>query len=99
MMKLPGCICIAPGVPKIFQIRKIQRFDKSGSYFRFDHSVLAEMKVVRNSVLNNLYLNDKLPILLFSLREAKPDLQVEVCETLGAESVDLWPVRYFQKSN
>ena len=31
--------------------------------------------------------------------ETKPDLQVKVCETLGAESVDLWPARYFQKSN
>ena len=36
---------------------------------------------------------------LWRLPEAKPDLQVEVCETLGAESVDLWPARYFQKSN
>ena len=27
---------------------------------------------------------------LFSLREAYPDLQVAVCETRGAESVDLW---------
>ena len=33
------------------------------------------------------------------LRGTKPDLQVTVCETLGAESVDLWPARYFQKSN
>ena len=24
-------------------------------------------------------------------RAAKPDLQVEDCETLGVESVDLWP--------
>ena len=33
----------------------------------------------------------------FNFREGEgeagvyPDLQVEVCETLGAESVDLWP--------
>ena len=27
-------------------------------------------------------------------RVAKPELQVAVCETVGAESVDLWPARY-----
>ena len=33
-------------------------------YFRFDDkSVLIEIKVVRNDILNNLYLNDKLPVL------------------------------------
>ena len=29
MINLPGCIVLPPGVAKIFQIRKIQRFDKS----------------------------------------------------------------------
>jgi len=31
-------------------------------YFRFDHSVLVEINVVGNDILNNLYLHDKLPI-------------------------------------
>ena len=43
---------------KIFQIRKIQRFDKCDGYFKFDHSVLMAIKVVRNDILNNLYLDD-----------------------------------------
>ena len=30
-----------PGVAKIFQIRKIQKFDKSHRYFRFDHRVFS----------------------------------------------------------
>ena len=47
-----------------FQIRKIQRFEKSDT----DISdliivVLIEMKFVRNDMLNNLYLDDKFPIL------------------------------------
>ena len=29
MINLPGCIVLPPGVDKIFQIRKIQRYDKS----------------------------------------------------------------------
>ena len=29
MINLPGCIVLPPGVAKIFQIRKIQRIDKS----------------------------------------------------------------------
>ena len=29
MINLPGCIILPPGVAKIFQIKKIQRFDKS----------------------------------------------------------------------
>ena len=66
MINLPGCIVLLPGVVNIFQIRKILRFDKSD---RFDHSVLIEIKVVRNDILNNLYLHDKLPILHCSLRE------------------------------
>ena len=53
-----------PGVAKIFQIKKTKRYDKSNRYFRYDHkSVLVEMKFIRNSILNNLYLKDKLPIL------------------------------------
>ena len=35
-------------------------------YFRFDNSVLIEMKVIRNDISNNLYLDDKLPILYSS---------------------------------
>ena len=43
-----------------FPDSKIQRFDKSDRYFRFDHkSVLVEMKVVRNVILNNIDLYDK----------------------------------------
>ena len=39
MINLPGCIVLPQGVAKIFQIWKIQRFDKSDRkrYFRFDH--------------------------------------------------------------
>jgi len=29
MINLPGCIVLPSGVAKIFQIRKVQRFDKS----------------------------------------------------------------------
>ena len=29
MINLPGCIVLPPGVAKLFQIRKIQRLDKS----------------------------------------------------------------------
>ena len=32
-----------------------------GKILRFDHSILMEMKAIRNNVLN-LHLNDKLPI-------------------------------------
>ena len=32
-------------------------------HFRFDHSVLIDLKVVINDILNNLYLHDKLLIL------------------------------------
>ena len=63
MINLPGCIVLPPGVTKIFQIRKIQRFDISDKYFRFDYGVFVEMKVVKNGILNNLYLHDKLLIL------------------------------------
>ena len=39
---------------KIWQIRH--------RYFKYDHSVLVEIRLVRNYILNNLYLHDKLPI-------------------------------------
>ena len=66
MINLPGCIVLSPGVANIFQIRKIQRFDKSDT----DISNLIEIKIVRNDTLNNLYLHDKLPILHSSLSES-----------------------------
>jgi len=31
MINLPGCMVLSPGVVKIFQIKKIQRFDKSNT--------------------------------------------------------------------
>ena len=31
-------------------------------YFSYDHSVLVEIKDIRNDISNNLYLHDKLPI-------------------------------------
>ena len=46
-------------LPKNFQIQKILRFDKSDTD-------ISEMKVVRNYILSNLYLDDKLPILHYS---------------------------------
>ena len=54
MINLPGCIVLFPGVVKIFQIQKIQKFDKFHAdvsdsiteYFDRD-------KVVRNDILNN----------------------------------------------
>ena len=45
MINLPGYIVLPPGVAKKFQIRKIERFDKSDRYFRLDHGVLIEIKV------------------------------------------------------
>ena len=64
MNNVSGCIVLPPGVAKKIQIRKIQRFDKSDT----DISDLiiecfGRVKVVRNVVLNNLYLDDKFPIL------------------------------------
>ena len=53
--------------PKIFKIRKIQRFDISDRYFKFFikklYLVFIKIQVVRNDILNNLYLLGKLPIL------------------------------------
>ena len=34
---------------------------------RFDHSILIEVKVVRNYILSNSYLDDKLPILHYDI--------------------------------
>ena len=54
MINLSGCIVLPLGVGKIFQIRKIQRYDKSHRYFIFDYRVFkVGMKFVRNSILNN----------------------------------------------
>ena len=60
MINPPGCIVLPPRVVKIFQIRKFLWYDKSGRYFRFDHSALIEMEVVRNYIFKNSYLNNKL---------------------------------------
>ena len=54
MINFIGYIVLLSGVIKIFQIHR---------YFRFYHSVLVEIKVVRNYILDNLYLNDKLSIM------------------------------------
>ena len=48
----------------------------------FDEKFTQRTFVIRSSIKFNI---------VPPLPEAYPGLQVELCETLGAESVDLWP--------
>ena len=67
-----------PRSPK-FPDSKNSKIDKSHWYFRFYYSVLVEIKVVRNGILNNLYPDDKLPILNCSPSgsfQSLPDSQI-----------------------
>ena len=64
MINFLGCIVLPPGVTKIFQIQKIQRFDKSVT----DVSDLIIVcfiwgKSCQKLYLDNLYLLDILPIM------------------------------------
>ena len=54
MINLPECIVLPPGVAKIFQIRKIQRFDKSDT----DISDLIIECFGRDESYQKLYLNN-----------------------------------------
>ena len=68
MINFLFCTVLPPGVAKIFQIRKIQRFDK----FDTDISDLiiecfGRDESCQKGHLNNLYLDDKFPILHCSL--------------------------------
>ena len=56
-----------PESPNFSRFEKFKDLTNLTRYFRFDHkSVLVGMKVVRNGILNNLYLNDKHPSLHYS---------------------------------
>ena len=63
MINLPRCIVLPPGVAKNFQIQEIQRFDKSDTDIIIECLGQDESWHVRNDILNNLYLHDKIPIL------------------------------------
>ena len=57
MMNLSGCIVLPPIVAKIFQIRKIQRFDKFDSYFRFDHRVFSSRSKLWEIIFYTIYIS------------------------------------------
>ena len=57
MVNLPGFIVLPPGVVKIFQILKIRRLHL---FTMTPYIVLIEIKVVRNYVINNFKLHNKL---------------------------------------
>ena len=66
MSNLPGCIVLLPGIAKVFQIRKILRFDKSDTDI-LDLIIedLIEIKYVRNYILNTLSSLSKFSPLYF----------------------------------
>ena len=58
------CTVLPPGASKVDQTHKFDDFLNLIQLFSITpYSVLVEIKVVRNDILNNLYLHDKLPIL------------------------------------
>ena len=61
---IPGCIVLPEEVSKNFQIQKSKDLKNLTQIFQI--CVLVEIKGVRNDILDDLYLHDKLPIVHWS---------------------------------
>ena len=58
------CTVLPPWASEVDQTHKFDEFLDLAQFFQiWPDSVLIEIKVVRNNILNNLHLNEKLPIL------------------------------------
>ena len=67
MINFLFCTVLPPGASKAYQTHKFYDFENLIQLFLMTpYSVLIDIKVVRNDILNNLYLHDKLLILYCS---------------------------------